>query len=160
MLPGSLYEAADNAGITFVPFLGDAIDGLEALNQASKGNYGTAAITAGSLLLPNIIEKPAKKVVKAVAKPVAERIDNLLRRIKGDKYDNLMVKEGDYYTNTSLLDAYNGANKDIYLSDEDKYMIEQLAQNGVDISKYNMHALEALSKARRESLLSDGRRFV
>lgn len=60
----SLYEAADNSGVTLVPLLGDAIDASKVIYDTSQGNYGQAALGAGFLLLPNIVEKPLKRGIK------------------------------------------------------------------------------------------------
>jgi hypothetical protein len=44
----------------FTPVVGDVKQGLEAANDLRKGNYKEAAIGAGLLLLPNVLEKPLK----------------------------------------------------------------------------------------------------
>lgn len=44
----------------FTPVVGDVKQGLEAANDLRKGKYTEAAIGAGLLLLPNVLEKPTK----------------------------------------------------------------------------------------------------
>ena len=57
------YSGANNVMGTiadFTPVVGDIKQGLEAANDLRKGNYKEAAIGAGLLLLPNVLEKPLK----------------------------------------------------------------------------------------------------
>lgn len=50
----------------FTPVVGDVKQGLEAINDLRKGDYAQAALGAGLLLLPNILEKPLKYASKSV----------------------------------------------------------------------------------------------
>ena len=43
---------------------GDIIDANQIYKDTREGNYGQAALTAGLFLLPNIIDKPIKKLLK------------------------------------------------------------------------------------------------
>jgi hypothetical protein len=58
----TLSEGKD--ALTMTPFVGEALDLGNVYQDASKGNYGAAAIGLGTFLLPNFIEKPLKKVIK------------------------------------------------------------------------------------------------
>ena len=40
----------------FVPILGDVLQGTQAISDASEGNWGKAALGAGLLVLPNVLE--------------------------------------------------------------------------------------------------------
>ena len=46
----------------FMPVLGDAMQGAEAIAAAKQGDYMTAGLLGGMMLLPNIIQKPIKKM--------------------------------------------------------------------------------------------------
>lgn len=64
-------EMLDNtigAALDFVPGIGDAKQGTEALDALNKGNYEEAAMLGGLLLLPNVIEKPLKYAGKGIRK--------------------------------------------------------------------------------------------
>ena len=58
---------------SMVPFIGDAADINNVSSDFSSGNYGAAALGAGLLLLPNVIEKPLKAVGKYVKQGIKKR---------------------------------------------------------------------------------------
>ena len=47
-------------GLSFVPYVGDALDVYDAYNNAKQGNYGAALAGIGLLAVPNVLEKPLK----------------------------------------------------------------------------------------------------
>lgn len=57
----STLDAMTGGTIGMAPVLGDALDGLNILNDINKGNYANAGIGLGLLALPNFIEKPISK---------------------------------------------------------------------------------------------------
>lgn len=84
----SLYEAADNLGITLVPYLGDAVDAMQAANLAKEGKYAEAAILGSTLLIPNILEKPLKFLGKNVLRYFGQGIETIedLRKLSDDDW--------------------------------------------------------------------------
>ena len=64
-----------NTAASFMPVLGDAIQGAEAVEAVKQGDYLTAGLLGGMMLLPNIIEKPLKKwkKIKNLTKELKER---------------------------------------------------------------------------------------
>lgn len=66
-LPQWIYDnvpiSAEDVVFT-IPYVGDALDAGVALQNLDKGNYGEAALGLGFLALPNIIEKPLRKLSK------------------------------------------------------------------------------------------------
>ena len=48
--------------MSFVPVLGDAMQAAEAFNAAKQGDYLTAGLIGAQAVLPNMVEKPLKKV--------------------------------------------------------------------------------------------------
>ena len=71
------------AALDFVPGIGDAKQGTEALDALNKGNYEEAAMLGGLLLLPNIIEKPLRYTKNGVSKFIRNRIDSSSVKNKG-----------------------------------------------------------------------------
>lgn len=58
--------------VSFVPGLGDAVDGVKAVDTVNRGNYLEAGILGAGLLLPNVIEKPVKAISKTVRKLISK----------------------------------------------------------------------------------------
>ena len=54
-------DAMTGGTIGMAPVLGDALDGLNVVNDVNKGDYTNAGIGLGLLALPNFIEKPITK---------------------------------------------------------------------------------------------------
>lgn len=61
-------EIAQNIfkGLQYVPIVGDAVDATDAFVSLKDGNISKAAVLAGTLLMPNILEKPVKAVSKGI----------------------------------------------------------------------------------------------
>ena len=59
--------------LEYTPVIGDALDAAHITNDVSNKNYLAAGIGAGMFLLPNIVEKPLKKVVKPISKWTPEQ---------------------------------------------------------------------------------------
>jgi len=76
----------DDGPMGFIPYVGDALQAAQAVSELNDGKYGSAALDAGLLLLPNIIEKPITKVVGNVAKTLrrvpVESLPELVDAIK------------------------------------------------------------------------------
>lgn len=60
----------DSGPLGFVPVVGDILQGGQAISDFKNKNYKRAALNAGLLFLPNVIERLGKPVVKTVAKSV------------------------------------------------------------------------------------------
>ena len=88
-------------GITgFIPFVGDALQLADAVNDVNNKNYGRAALTAGLMLLPNIIEKPVKAVSKPLKRFITHGIDSdnfiiSMRNWKGSPMPSMAVNDVD-----------------------------------------------------------------
>jgi len=92
----------------YLPFIGDAIDVAEAGNAVRTGKdlygeeaspYALAGMTAAGLLVPNIIEKPAKASMKALkrspmGKEIEKGYDQLMAWYKSDDYKNRLRGKG------------------------------------------------------------------
>ena len=104
----SLYEAADNSGVTLVPLLGDAIDAGKVIYDTSQGNYKQAALGAGFLLLPNIVEKPLKKGIKTFVSKLDWSPDNWFYKLsqgaRSPKHNPYTVEDANILA--SHLDEY------------------------------------------------------
>lgn len=59
-------DAMTGGTIGMAPILGDALDGLNVVNDVNKGDYTNAGIGLGLLALPNFIEKPLRGIKKGV----------------------------------------------------------------------------------------------
>lgn len=59
----------------YTPGVGDALMAADAINDAKHGDYSSAAVTAGLMMLPFGIGKYAKRGLRALKKPVGEAID-------------------------------------------------------------------------------------
>lgn len=111
------YQVSDNAfvprdvpmrddillsdGITgFIPFVGDALQLADAVNDVNNQNYGRAALTAGLMLVPNIIEKPVKAIAKPLKRFITHGIDSdvfmqSMRNWKGSPMPSMAVNDMD-----------------------------------------------------------------
>lgn len=75
----------DTGPLGFVPVVGDVLQGGQAVSDFKNKNYKRAALNAGLLFLPNVIERLGKPVGKAVInaakksnnKKIAKTINNL-----------------------------------------------------------------------------------
>lgn len=66
---------------SYIPILGDVMDGYKILEDLTKEKYLNAGIGTGLFLLPNIIEKP----IKLVGKSVKNKALQLSKHINSDK---------------------------------------------------------------------------
>ena len=92
----------------YLPFIGDAIDIAEAGSSVRTGKdlygneaspYALAGMTAAGLLVPNIIEKPAKASMRALkrspmGKDIEKGYDQLMSWFKSDDYKNRLRSVG------------------------------------------------------------------
>lgn len=58
--------------LEYTPVIGDALDAGNIINDTTNKNYLSAGIGAGMFLLPNIIEKPLKKLIKPIVKDISK----------------------------------------------------------------------------------------
>ena len=61
--------------LEYTPVIGDALDAGNIINDTANRNYLSAGIGAGTFLLPNIIEKPLKKLIKRGVRGVTNALD-------------------------------------------------------------------------------------
>lgn len=73
---------------SFVPYVGDTLDLKDIWNDIIGGNYQSAAIGTGMFLLPNFIEKPAKKLWKA-----GKRLKRNFYKVKNFHYSPAMYND-------------------------------------------------------------------
>jgi len=92
----------------YLPFIGDAIDIAEAGNSVRTGKdlygnkaspYALAGMTTAGLLVPNIIEKPAKASMRALkrspmGKDIEKGYDQLMDWFKSDDYKSRLRSVG------------------------------------------------------------------
>lgn len=81
-------NAFSGGAFDYIPVIGDALDVSDVANDIYKKDYTTAALGLGLLAVPNVVEKPLKKIGKYLSK----------------QYDKL-------YANTKLLSAELFPNK-------------------------------------------------
>lgn len=56
--------------VSYIPIAGDALDAIDTIDALNKKRYAEAAMTAGMLFLPNIIEKPLKAIIRPLVKKI------------------------------------------------------------------------------------------
>lgn len=78
----------------FTPVVGDVKQGLEAANDLRKGNYKEAAIGAGLLLLPNVLEKPLKYAGKKAFNFLLDKAPDVVSKYRYlNKHYNPFIQE-------------------------------------------------------------------
>ena len=78
----------------FTPVVGDIKQGLEAANDLRKGNYKEAAIGAGLLLLPNVLEKPLKYAGKKAFNFLLDKAPDVVSKYRYlNKHYNPFIQE-------------------------------------------------------------------
>jgi hypothetical protein len=78
----------------FTPVVGDVKQGLEAANDLRKGNYKEAAIGAGLLLLPNVLEKPLKYAGKKTLNFLLDKAPDVVSKYRYlNKHYNPFIQE-------------------------------------------------------------------
>lgn len=100
------FGVTPKEALSYIPYLGDAIDVYDAGNAVNKGNYGEAAAIVGGLVLPNIIEKPAKAIYRKVRKSIKD----LKRLNTGTSTINL---KNDYFKQKSIYQDINKRKNEI-----------------------------------------------
>lgn len=96
---------------SYTPIVGDVMDVSDAVYEATQGNYSKAALYGGIALLPNILEKPLKKIVNKYSKKGF--ITSLYNNIApGSYYDS-------YIHNGTKKDEIKNAIKDYLLGKGD-----------------------------------------
>lgn len=104
VLPGIMDHA-----VSYIPGIGDAWDVFRTGWDLYDKNYSNAALTAGLLLVPNIIEKPIKTVSKAISKStskglkaykyqVLEPISGNIKEYKGNDFKDIY----EYYSSPEI----------------------------------------------------------
>lgn len=90
-----LYENIRTGGIGFIPGIGDAVDVVSIGDDINKGNYGSAALTAGLMVLPGSAGKIKqvgkkyfsktghKKLQKTISKKMSK--DDITEELELDK---------------------------------------------------------------------------
>lgn len=71
------YELSQRDIYGMMPIIGDALDVKDIATDIYKGNYLNAGIGTGMFLLPNIIEKPLRKLSRVFKKPTKDIIENI-----------------------------------------------------------------------------------
>lgn len=140
------YGHIAKTALSFVPYVGDAVDAYDIYQDAKQGNYGMALAGLGLLALPNFIEKPVKALGKGVKKILSARKVNKaitntpaitsivpdnpgIQIIMGDPLDLRLVDGGDQYKYRA---ARLGVDPDAY-----KQMIQDnLSWNAMDYKQW------------------------
>ena len=71
-----LPESQSKDILTMIPYMGDALDAGYVYTDINRGNYGKAAVGLGLLALPNVVEKPFKRVGKKAFNLLGEYMPN------------------------------------------------------------------------------------
>lgn len=53
----------DDGPLGYMPYIGNALQGMQAVKEFDDGKYLEAGIDAGLILMPNLLEKPIKKFI-------------------------------------------------------------------------------------------------
>lgn len=77
--------------VEFIPGVGDAYQGYQAVNALQNKQYGKAAFLGGMLLLPNFIEKPLRTIFKPFGSSISSAVRSMVSpraiyRAISDKY--------------------------------------------------------------------------
>lgn len=128
---------AVSSALDFVPIIGDIKGGYEGILQPlQQGNYLTAGIGAGMMLLPNIIEKPLKLVGKGVRNIILNVATN--RKISNESLKK--ARRMSYYDNIFTLDDVDGTDInliDVPISGESYFRAETRRSPEKDFLKYD-----------------------
>lgn len=125
----------DSGPLGFVPVVGDILQGGQAVSDFKNKNYKRAALNAGLLFLPNILERLGKPVVKGVSKVLGDKFSYLKKSFPyfDDKTINSIIKgEGDKLDDAFRIidDAYDEIpNLHLYGRDELSEMEESIGKN-------------------------------
>ena len=66
--------------VSMLPVAGDAYDAYNAIKAASEGSYTEAGLIGAGLLLPNVLEKPARFLMNKVGSRVAGGLADAMRK--------------------------------------------------------------------------------
>lgn len=66
--------------VSLVPIAGDLQDAVNSIRDAYRGNYSQAAITGASLLLPNMLEKPARLLGRFGKETIQSAVETTSRK--------------------------------------------------------------------------------
>lgn len=131
---------------SMIPFIGDAADINNVSSDFSSGNYGAAALGAGLLLLPNVIEKPLKAVGKVVKQGIKKRFGKDSKFLKSRLDHPNGINYEDYPTETRIgLMKNKGA-----IKNEDDFFkaFHQAEDNGWNF--FDSSVIEEADKHNRE----------
>lgn len=87
---------------SYTPVLGDAIDATRAGMDFKQGNNLAGAIGIGSLLLPNMLEKPIKTIGKLINPTKSLNRIKRLKKEANTYIDNIASDKNAIYTNFSI----------------------------------------------------------
>ena len=125
----------DAGPLGFVPFVGDILQGGQAVSDFKNKNYKKAALNAGLLFLPNTLERLGKPVVKGVSKVLGDKLSYLKKTFPyfDDKTINNIIKgEGNKIDDAfrTIDNAYNEIpNLHLYGRDELSEIEENISKN-------------------------------
>ncbi len=86
------FGITPKTAVSFLPYVGDAVDSYDIYNNLRGGNYINAAISAGLLAIPNILEKPAKLLFKSIKNQTKKGL-YYANAIRDGRYYPLMTKK-------------------------------------------------------------------
>lgn len=118
----------DDGPLGFVPVLGDVLQGAQAVDDYRKGDYGSAALGAGMLFLPNVLEKP----IKSVSRILNSNIRKAISRYSGMSDDAIRQL------------GFDAISKDLRTF---------LENEGIDMSDITDNDLLSLVRGRRQELI-------
>lgn len=133
----ALHEA-----LSFAPVVGDAVDAIDLAKAIQDKNYATAGLLGAGLLLPNVIEKPAKAAYrgakllwnggKIIQKNIPTKAGNFYRTVSKEAIDDAIntgtIRGSKQYKNTPYF-----SHDDILIQPRGKagYVIEGTAETPV-----------------------------
>lgn len=128
--PQEKLVLSDNP-LGFVPVIGDVLQAGDAVLEAKRGNYASAALTAGLLLVPNIVEKP----LKAVGKAVVRSADDVAALSKGIKRTQKQMSNLAKYVRRTAFDLPEETIEDFAQAGLTKMDVSRLLERGWDVDQ-------------------------
>lgn len=108
----NLYNNVREGGLSFLPGVGDAVDVVSIGDDVNKGNYGSAALTAGLMVLPGSASK-----AKQLGKDFLTGLESIYKKgidfEHASKYKRLLKSVVDAITHPKKTISI-GENKDIF----------------------------------------------
>lgn len=129
---------------SMVPFIGDAADINNVGSDFSSGNYGAAALGAGLLLLPNVIEKPLKVAGKAIKQGVKKYGTKA-----ANKVENIAPKASDWFHTWNAKDNIKHATFDDVVNAKKSRMAHNAPEYTWDDVESLVHEWDPEGKIRR-----------